>query len=146
NVGQIDLKGQQGSSPNVPAVRVTNVGTSTQTVHASTRQVASTLSNTTGTAQLSDTSSPTFVDQFGASRPFAQVHFNVPSGADRLVAFLAWPGPNARVGVTLIDPNGTYTAFSRPQGNGNHGEVDVRSPAAGQWTAIIFRRDGTFEG
>jgi hypothetical protein len=145
SVGQIDLSGQAGSTPNVGAVKVTNVGTSTQIVHARTRQVGTAMSNQTGTVQLGS-SSPTFVDQFGASRPYREVHFNVPSGADRLVAFLAWPGPQARVGVSLIDPNGNFAAFTRPQGNGNHGEVDVKQPVAGSWTAIIFQRDGTFSG
>jgi hypothetical protein len=70
----------------------------------------------------------------------------VPAGVDRLLASDAWPGPGARVGVTLIDPNGTYAAYTRPQGNGNHGQVDVRDPVAGTWTAIVFLRDGTFTG
>lgn len=70
----------------------------------------------------------------------------MPPGVDRLVAFDAWPGPNARVGVTLIDPNGTFAAFTRPQGNGDHGQVDVRKPVAGQWTAYVFLRDGTYSG
>ena len=61
------------------------------------------------------------------------------------MAYDAWPGPNARVGLTLIDPNGDYAAYTRPQGNGNHGEVDVHTPVAGAWTAIVFLRDGTFQ-
>src|SRR5439155_1651417 len=55
-------------------------------------------------------------------------------------------GPAARVGLTLIDPNGDYAAYTRPQGDSDHGEVDVHAPVAGTWTAIIFRRDGTFNG
>ncbi len=37
--------------------------------------------------------SPTFVDQFGAERPYEQVTFTVPAGTDRLVAYDSWPGP-----------------------------------------------------
>ena len=62
------------------------------------------------------------------------------------MAYDAWPGPNAACGMALIDPNGDYAAYSRPQGNGNHGEVDVHDPVAGTWTAIVFLRDGTFSG
>ena len=45
--------------------------------------------------------------------------------------------------MTLIDPNGNFAAYTRPQGDGNHGEVDVADPVGGKWTAIIFLRDGT---
>jgi len=89
---------------------------------------------------------PTFIDQFGSPRPFVTTHFTIPDGTDRLVADDAWAGPDARIGLTLIDPNGTYAAYTRPQGNGNHGEVDVRKPVGGTWTAIVFVRDGTFAG
>ncbi len=141
---QIDISGQAGSTPNDTNVSVTNTGVSPQVVHAHARAIGTQLSDQTGTVQLGET--PTFVDQFGVPRPYQQVTFNVPAGADRLVAFDAWPGPNARVGLSLIDPNGDFAAYTRPQGNGNHGEVDVHDPVAGKWTAIIFRRDGTFDG
>jgi hypothetical protein len=126
-------------------VTVTNTGATTQTVSAAGRDIAGTLSD-----QLRDVTlgaaSPTFVDQFGSTRPYARATFTVPQGADRLVAFDAWPGPNARVGMTLIDPQGNYAAYTRPQGNGNHGQVDVRRPVPGTWTAIVFIRDGTYAG
>jgi len=142
---QIDIAGQAGTTPNDTSVTVRNTGASTQIVHAHARAIGAQLSDQTGTVTL-EANSPTFVDQFGAVRPYQRVTFNVPAGADRLVAFDAWPGPNARVGLTLIDPHGDFAAYTRPQGDGDHGEVDVHAPMAGTWTAIIFRRDGTFTG
>ena len=142
---QTTVTGQAGTTPNDSTFKVTNVGSTTQIVHAHARQIAAQVSNQTGSVNLSATS-PTFTDQFGADRPYQQVKFNVPAGADRLVAFDSWPGPQARVGMQLIDPHGNFAAYTRPQGNGDHGEVDVSKPVAGQWTATIFRRDGTFTG
>jgi subtilase family protein/peptidase inhibitor I9 len=149
---QLQVTGPAGSTPNDRSVSVTNTGATAQTVHAQARAITTTLSDQVQTVNLGTT--PTFVDQFGAARPYVLTTFTVPAGADRLVAFDSWPGPdprvslqpNARVGLTLIDPNGTYTAYTRPQGNGNHGQVDVRKPVAGTWKALVFKRDGTYTG
>ena len=87
-----------------------------------------------------------FVDQFGGRGRSCRRRSRSRPTTDRLVAYDAWPGPDARVGLTLIDPTGAYAAYTRPQGNGDHGQVDVRKPVAGTWTAIVFLRDGTFTG
>src|SRR5205823_5752980 len=79
-------------------------------------------------------------------RPYTQTTFTVPAGADRLIAYDAWSGPAARVGLALIDSSGAYAAYTRPQGDGDHGQVDVRNPRAGTWQAVVFLRDGTFAG
>jgi hypothetical protein len=123
---------------------VTNTGAVTQTVSAQARALTQTVSDVKKDVTLGTT--PTFVDQFGGVRPFVTTTFTIPAGTDRLIAYDAWSGPDARVGLTLIDPQGTYAAYTRPQGNGNHGQVDVRKPVGGTWTALVFLRDGTFTG
>ncbi len=137
-------KGATAGSSGDQTVNVTNTGATTQTVSARGRALTAEVSNQRKDVTLG--SSPTFIDQFGSARPYVQTTFTVPAGVDRLLASDAWPGPNARVGLTLIDPNGSYAAYTRPQGNGNHGQVDVRNPVAGTWQAIVFLRDGTFAG
>jgi hypothetical protein len=141
---QLNVDGPAGSTPGDQTVSVTNAGAATQTVSAAARSITTRLSNDVQTVNLG--SAPTFVDQFGTAVPYVTTTFNVPAGADRLVAFDTWSGPEARVGLTLIDPHGSYAAYTRPQGNGNHGQVDVRTPVAGKWTALVFKRDGTFTG
>jgi hypothetical protein len=125
-------------------VAVTNTGAATQTVNARVRALTQVVSDTKQDVTLG--AAPTFVDQFGHPRPYVTTTFNVPANVDRLLVSDAWPGPNARVGVTLIDPTGAFAAFTRPQGDGDHGQVDVRKPVAGTWTALVFVRDGSFAG
>lgn len=138
---QLDISDQAGTSV-TKSVQITNLGSTTQIVHAHVRSIATQLSNQTGSVDLSS-ASPTFVDQFGMPRRFQKVTFTIPAGADRLLAFDSWTGGTSRVGLTLIDPNGNFAAYTRPQGDGNHGEVDVAHPLGGTWTALIFLRDGT---
>jgi hypothetical protein len=144
NPAKVTIVGRAGASGD-ETVEVTNTGATTQTVSAHGRALTTQVSDERHDVTLS-AASPTFVDQFGSPRPYATTTFSVPAGVDRLLESDAWPGPNARVGVALIDPNGSYAAYTRPQGNGNHGQVDVRNPVAGTWTAIVFVRDGTFSG
>ncbi|MEV5574110.1 S8 family serine peptidase [Spirillospora sp. NPDC052269] len=87
----------------------------------------------------------------GAPWAYKKVTFNVAKGTDVLGVSTAWQGVNATqpngalvgpvVRLTLIAPDGSYAANSRPQGanvSANHAYVDVRYPAAGTWTAILY--------
>jgi Subtilase family/Peptidase inhibitor I9 len=130
-------------------VTVTNTGPSTQTVSAHGRILGKTLSDLKATIPLdiSSASTPSFLDGInGAAGPvvrrFAETTFTVPAGADHLEGQLSWPGGGANgqslIRLALIGPNGEYETHSLPQGAGNHGQVDVRFPAAGTWTAVFF--------
>ncbi|HEX5496106.1 MAG TPA: S8 family serine peptidase [Mycobacteriales bacterium] len=137
---QSSVTGQPGSTHTV-RVRVSNDGAITQTVSAAPRSLTRTVSDVHD-AFAFDGGNParTFVDGFGSVRAVATRKFRVPAGADRLVASLAWPGNASQspMRLALVDPNGTYQAFSLPQGSGNFGHVAVRAPAAGRWTAVFF--------
>lgn len=141
--GQLTATGLPGTAKQW-RVLVTNNGASAQSVRVSgrsfgpSRQVAST------SVTLSDDTSPHFTDAQGVPSNYGKVSFTVPAGAARLDAEIAYNyvrttfATNPRVRLILIDPRGRFAAHSIPQGVGNYGHVDVRFPAAGKWTAIIF--------
>jgi hypothetical protein len=150
NKTQLDATGNTGSRKSWN-LKVTNNGAKAQTVHLSGRGFGPDRHTTTGSVTLSDTASPHFVDFSGVNNNFGKLTFNVRPHTDRLVANIAYPGDpnaslNARVRLILIDPKGRFAAHSLPQGVGNAGFVDVRFPAAGQWTAVIFGIDGADGG
>jgi hypothetical protein len=124
-------------------VKVTNSGAGTQRVDAAVRQVTKVIGQTKQTVNLDATN--TFVDQLGRTCDYTTTTFKVPVGTDRLFASVTWPGaagPLAR--LVLLDPHGTFTAYSLPQGVSNVGQVDVHQAAPGTWTAMIFSiRNGT---
>jgi hypothetical protein len=136
---------RDAGSSDSESVAVTNTGATTQTVSAHARALTQVVSDTRQDPVLPPPGTPgaEFIDQFGHARPFVKTTFQVPAGVDRLLVSDAWPGPTSRVGVTLIDPTGAFAAYTRPQGNGDHGQVDVRKPVAGTWTAFVFLRDFT---
>lgn len=125
---------QSGGSGASWDVKVTNTGTAGQTVKLSGRALGSAEHVQKVAVSLSDTT--------GGHTPvynYEKVPFTVPAGADRLDAEIAYQtGPHNVVRLALFDPSGKYTAYSLPQGIGNYGHVDVRYPAAGNWTAFVF--------
>ncbi len=133
---QFDATGTPGTVHHF-TTQLTNTGSSTQTVKLSGRSLGASTVVETKAVQLADTD-PTYVDQSGFTNNYLKVKFTVPSGQDRLDANIAWPGTGqAPVNLALLDPSGKFTAFSLPNGNGNHGHVDVHSPVPGTWTAVI---------
>ncbi|HZN18472.1 MAG TPA: S8 family serine peptidase, partial [Micromonosporaceae bacterium] len=145
---QLTATGAAGSTHDL-ALKVTNTAPTSQTVTGRARLLGTTLSQVSGGIPLDVTaeSAPSFVDGAGGSAGpvtcrYTTTTFTVPAGADHLEGHLAWPGGAANgqslVQLALVGPDGSYQAHSAPQGPGNHGQVSVRNPAAGVWTAVFF--------
>jgi hypothetical protein len=144
--GNLSLDPAQTSvttSPGAPATAhymVTNEGAGIQRVSAALRAVDTVTGRLTQTVNISGANpTNTFIDQVGIRRSFVTTTFKVPVGVDRMAATIGWTGPTGTVvRVSLLDPQGAFSGYSLPQGTGNFGRVELRSPAPGTWTAIVW--------
>ncbi len=146
---QLNAVDQPGTAENLTDT-VTNESGSTQHLTFSGRTLGTYRSLLTTQFTLSD-SDPQTPDYGGVPINYQRLRFRVPAGENRLDTSVAYHPPsdaslNARVRITLIDPNGTYVGDSRPQGNGNFGDLQIANPAAGTWTAYVYSRDADAGG
>ncbi|SDJ05197.1 Serine protease, subtilisin family [Frankineae bacterium MT45] len=137
---QTQLNGVAGPEGTITKqFKVTNDGVGTQRVSAVLRNVSTQTASQQKTVNLS-ASAPThtFVDAIGITRSYVTTTFKVAPGVDRLASTVSWNGPGQIVRLSLLDPQGTFSGYSLPQGTGNFGRVELHSPAPGTWTAIIW--------
>jgi hypothetical protein len=148
----LDYAGLPGTSRSW-SVRLTNTGAKTQAVSLHGRTLGADANKQSGTVTLNDSTSDQVIDFADYPDNYAVFHVTVPAGRSRLDVSIAYPGnPDtllAPVTLSLIDPKGRFAANSDPQGFGNYGNVDVRQPVAGTWTAVVndvTGADGGFAG
>jgi hypothetical protein len=147
---QLNAVGNPGSSQTFTDT-VTNPSSLPQVVQLSGRTLGPDQNVQTGSVTLEDNVSPQFENSSGLQDNYGVFHFNVAPGQARLFASNAWPGNpaycldvgcevglNSRVRMSLIDPLGRFAAFSYPQGPGNYASAEVRNPAPGTWTGILW--------
>jgi hypothetical protein len=132
---QLDAIGSPGA-PATMSFQLSNDGNRPAAVSLATRTQGAATTVLAKTLHRSDSST----DQI--------FHFALPSGAAMLTADVAEPGgPDSNpVAISLVNPKGQLAAFSLPQGTGNHGQVEVRQPAAGVWTADLSTPYGPYSG
>ena len=151
--GQLTAVTQPGAA-RTWQVTVTNEGARAQTVKIDTRTLKpAATSSASGSVTLNGYTSNQYLDDTGSRVNYATFRFKVPARQGRLDVSIAYPAHPASVlypvTVALFGPDGKLAADSLPQGIANYGNVDVRSPAGGQWTAVVssyLGRDGGYVG
>ncbi len=149
STSQIDFSAEPGAS-HTATIGVRNVGTKPLTVATATRDFRTTNVQTHSTT-ITPASDPTFpYPTTGAPWAYKKMTFTVPAGTDYLAAQMIWQGAKKQVGTTTVTPvvrlsifgpGGEFITNSRPQGgavSANYANVDIRKPAAGTYTAVIY--------
>jgi len=143
NLTAADAPGAMNTFP----ISVSNVGSSAQVVSPIVVTLGAPFAGSSYEVHLKSKTDPIFRDESGQRQAYAVQSFDVPTGAQRLDAAIAWKLPMSELGdkvsETLFDPNGDLAAYSFPQEFGDgYGHVDVRFPVPGKWKAVIWTDAG----
>lgn len=131
-------------TPEIRSFTLTNTGTTTQHLSPALQTLGPAVAGAALTLTLNPSADPTFPGTTGTPWPFIEQAFTVPAGIQHLDAAIAFRTPSSTsatpvVFLALLDPLGRQVTYSAPQGLGSgYGHVDVVSPAAGTWTAVIW--------
>ena len=87
----------------------------------------------------------------GVNEVYQDQSFTVPTTTGASVLKFAADYPftdqTSLLHFALLEPDGTYAAYSLPQGLGDFGQVEVTNPPPGTWTAVFFtEQDGATAG
>jgi Subtilase family len=147
---QINVAGGSGRV-STRTITLTNTGSSTAKVFLSTRALTTTAGNSHGSFCMQPgtptvscpANTGTFPIFSGVNEVYQVEHFTVPavgsSGGD--LEFASDYQNNAQTSVlhfALFSPNGTFEAYSEPQGFADFGQVEVSDPTPGTWSAVFF--------
>ena len=139
-------------------ISLTNTGPLWEHVDLSTRALSHEVSDSGVQSFTMDPSSPTAnsgVTQIwsGVSEVYQTETFTVPwtdpRAPSRLLfsADYQFTGQGSLLHIALFEPDGTYAAYTLPQGLGDFAEAEVANPTPGTWTALFFtEEDGATPG
>jgi hypothetical protein len=157
---QVDVAQQPGAT-STQTITLTNSSASPVKVNLSTRALTKSVSDQTGSFCLQPgaptascpANTGTFPIWTGVNDVYEEQSFTLPAGTSRLRFAAAFPAPPPSPALSelarfaLLEPDGTYAGYSRPQGQGNYGELEVANPPGGKWTAVFFtEQDGAAPG
>jgi hypothetical protein len=151
---QVNVVGQ-GGAVTVEHISLTNTGAASTTVHLSTRALTDKVYDSGPREFTIDPGKPTtntgaFTIWSAVTEVYQTENFTVPASSGSRLIFSADYRDTRQTSLlhfALFEPDGTYAAYSDPQGLADYGEVEVAGPPAGTWTALFFtEQNGATKG
>lgn len=134
----LSAKGNPGASENL-GFSVTNQGTQSEVVTPSIQTLGT--PSVTHFSLTYTSSSPTVLNNGGATRVYEQQDFTVNPGTDHLTVAVALPDQlnGDLIRLIVFDPNWNIEGWSDPQGSfSQYGNDEVANPTAGTWHAVAY--------